>query len=64
MFELVNSDHQEWVELHGVEVKEFKNKSYAFFPIPCTKLENGRCTIYKDRPQMCRDYECNGELDD
>jgi len=24
----------------------------------CPMLESGRCTIYADRPQTCRDYDC------
>jgi uncharacterized protein len=24
----------------------------------CPLLESGRCTIYTDRPQTCRDYDC------
>lgn len=24
----------------------------------CPMLEAGRCTIYRDRPQTCRDYDC------
>lgn len=24
----------------------------------CPMLENGKCSIYKDRPQTCRDYDC------
>lgn len=24
----------------------------------CPMLETGRCTIYADRPQTCRDYDC------
>lgn len=28
---------------------------------PCPFLEEGACTIYEDRPSVCRAYQCNGE---
>ena len=26
---------------------------------PCAALENGRCRIYTERPQYCREFECS-----
>lgn len=53
-FKLEDPDHAYWVELHGVEV----NDGYAEFPIKCTKLKDNKCTIYENRPGMCREFEC------
>jgi len=32
--------------LHGISIK-----------CKCSKLSNGRCTIYNERPEICRTYE-------
>ena len=29
---------------------------YFILPQPCPKLKDGKCTIYKNRPEICREY--------
>jgi len=57
-FELLDYDHKRWAELHGIKVVEVGVKDYAEFPIVCTKLKDNLCTIYDDRPDMCRRFKC------
>jgi len=49
-----NEDIKRWIELHDIEVKgnkaRIKNK--------CSKLKDGRCSIYEDRPNNCREFIC------
>lgn len=33
------------------------NSWYIEFKTPCKKLLSKRCSIYKNRPRMCRDYQ-------
>jgi Fe-S-cluster containining protein len=52
-----------WLVMHGVEIVFSHGLMCARVNIPCSRLENGRCTIYDNRPQMCRDYKCERETD-
>ncbi len=41
----------------GLPVRK-QGPSYSF-PQPCTALQSdGKCCVYRDRPTMCRDFEC------
>lgn len=44
------------VEAGGGEI--FEEDGQAFFRQPCAHSSCGRCTIYDDRFQICRSYEC------
>ncbi len=48
-----------WVNLHkGAKViKEGKYWTYRFY-LKCSKLKNNRCSIYKQRPDLCKEYKC------
>ena len=59
MFEIKDCDHEYWVRLHGVEVREFQGKTWAYLPIPCQKLKEGHCSVYQERPEMCKRYYCD-----
>jgi len=48
---------------HGYWVLDVKSdKVLVYSPIPCMQLtkddDEYHCIIYKDRPQICRDYTC------
>jgi Fe-S-cluster containining protein len=46
---------KEWLDVRGVRTKKHR----AIIPIICPQLtEDGRCRIYEDRPQACREFEC------
>ena len=54
---LPDSDKVRWFILHGTPTPD----SHVRLNCACTALTNeGRCSIYDDRPQMCRDYERGG----
>lgn len=36
----------------------FEDGGQVRFRIPCDKLEDGRCSVYSQRPQTCRDFRC------
>ena len=48
-------DLQRFVELRSKPIGNDRN-----FEVPCTALINGRCGIYPNRPQVCRDFEPGG----
>jgi Fe-S-cluster containining protein len=54
--------YYQWIVIHGGEVVFKHGLLLARLPLPCSRLEDGKCGIYDSRPQMCRDYEC--ERDD
>jgi Fe-S-cluster containining protein len=59
MFQVIDADHLRWVQLHGVKVTEYDSKVWADFPIKCKKLIKGKCSIYEQRPDLCRRYYCD-----
>jgi len=50
----INNDIKQWIEFHNIEVQnkviKVNNK--------CSKLNNGRCSIYEQRPNNCKDFFC------
>lgn len=53
---LPDADTLHWFGLHGV-----KRDGWITLECRCTKLSpRGRCTIYDDRPQVCRDFRPGG----
>jgi Fe-S-cluster containining protein len=55
---LGNEDEVRWWELHGLAVEEDEDGSWGLIPVRCTKLIDGKCSIYFERPQVCRRYFC------
>lgn len=51
-----DEDISRWIELHGVRLKEVGQRLYAYIPTPCSALHEGRCSIYEDRPNVCRSW--------
>lgn len=49
-------DVQRWLKFHGDPVKEGIR-----FECKCSQLKNGKCSIYQDRPGVCRTYEAGSE---
>lgn len=52
----MNNDIKRWIELHGFSVDK---NNYVWIPQPCTKLVDGKCSIYEVRPKVCRNYICD-----
>lgn len=54
-----DEDYFRWIELHeGASIVEYRNKKYIRFDNKCSKLIDNKCSIYKDRPQTCKDFMC------
>jgi Fe-S-cluster containining protein len=43
-------------ESRSVWVDEETGKRYGYWSFRCSKLKDGRCSIYKDRPWTCRNF--------
>ena len=46
-----DSDNQRWLEYHG-EMTDFG----IYLECKCSKLKNGKCSIYQSRPNVCLDF--------
>ena len=56
---MADFDHLLW-QLSHRNVQAYKDEGRWFLLVntPCTHLQlDGRCGIYEDRPQICRDYK-------
>ncbi len=52
-------DYIRWVNLHeNIQVVKRKGYWYMKIDLKCSKLKNGKCSIYKDRPKLCKEYDC------
>ena len=47
-----SEDVQRWLSFHGNETE-----NGIRFECKCSKLKNGKCSIYESRPEVCRTYE-------
>ena len=58
-----DDDEKRWLEYHGIEV--IKNDIGTFIKInnKCSKLKDGKCSIYEERPNVCRKYNCEDNKD-
>ena len=52
-----NPDINDWLGHHADE----NVNGVLRFNQPCMRLQHGRCGIYGNRPQMCRDYEAGSD---
>ena len=42
---------------NNISITKLPGKDKSFFNLPCS-AHNGVCSIYKDRPAVCKKYEC------
>ena len=54
----VPDDIAEFFTVWGTEVLKMDDSTVLKIYSPCRHLIRKGCAIYKDRPQFCRDYEC------
>ena len=64
IYQKFEKDELIWWEYHGIEAKKSINLDahYIDFPIPCKHLKNNLCDIWENRPQVCRDFDCNDPI--
>lgn len=55
----LNDDYKRFLKYQGIEVLEKNGFTQALFKNGCSKLIDGKCSIYKDRPDVCKKYFCN-----
>ena len=54
-----NKEYIRWANLHKkVEIIKENNGWQLRFESKCSKLKNNRCSIYKNRPKLCKEYKC------
>ncbi len=59
---LFDKDHAHWALLHGLRVFEIEgtNQFRVLLDKKCEQLgDDNLCKIYENRPQMCREFDCN-----
>jgi len=49
---LKDEDIQRWIVLHGEDTDQG-----VYFECKCKALKNGKCSIYADRPMVCRNFQ-------
>jgi Fe-S-cluster containining protein len=52
----ITQDERNYFLFHGCEIKDQGSLAHVLMPTPCMKLAGTNCTIYEDRPQICRKY--------
>lgn len=50
--EIKDPDKAKWLEFHGK-----KTEHGITLECKCSKLKLGKCSIWSERPQVCRDYQ-------
>lgn len=58
LFNRVKVSDQESVVLVESAVPIVESDSNRYLRQPCAALDGCKCTIYKDRPKVCKDYRC------
>ena len=55
----------EWLKLHGITVEDRGDEVKITIALPCSKKINNQCSIYDNRPEICKNYRCEKNvLDD
>jgi len=49
----------DWLRWHGATITLHEGKPHVRFEIPCQKLVKGKCTVYEERPPLCKAYLCD-----
>ena len=57
-----DEDIKRWIELHNLKIFYKGEIVYLKINHKCSKLINGRCSIYEQRPNNCREYECENNF--
>jgi len=54
-----DKDWVRWANLHkGIKIIKNREDWAMRIEARCSKLKNNRCSIYKNRPKLCKDYKC------
>lgn len=53
----ISDDYKRWVEYHNIDIIDKEGYFFLKINTPCKNYNNG-CTIYEDRPDICKNYFC------
>jgi hypothetical protein len=56
--ELAGHDEASSLEMLGLEIEDADGDHRGLLIQPCRALEGRRCSVYPDRPDCCRTFEC------
>ena len=54
----LDDDDIRWIEYHNLKVLKEDGRFQVEIGNKCSKLVDGKCSIYKDRPEVCQIYIC------
>jgi len=55
-----SKDFIRWAKFHEkTKIVKQRDGYWIRFELKCSKLKNGRCSIYKNRPELCKEYSCS-----
>ena len=58
------SDFTRWVRLHkDIDIVEWRGLICIRLNKKCKMLKNNKCSIYKDRPDVCKTFKCNSNFE-
>lgn len=49
---MIDEEAKRWIELHGEPAARGTR-----FLCQCSKLKDGKCSIYEERPGVCKEYK-------
>lgn len=55
---VVDEDDIRWIEYHNIKVVKRDDKYFIRIDNQCDKLIDNKCSIYKNRPEICQLYIC------
>lgn len=53
----LSEDEIKFYKMRGIEFITTNKSPYMIFNLPCSMLTDKGCSIYKDRPKICREYD-------
>ena len=52
----------EWLKLHGIDIYKTDYGDFIKIPLPCLNLKDNKCSNHANRPNLCRDFQCDSEF--
>ena len=57
------TDYLRWIKLHkDIKVVMWRGLQCIKLENKCSKLKDNKCTIYKNRPEMCKSFRCDKRI--
>ena len=55
---ICDEDTIRWIEYHNLKVEKVDDRQFVVINNPCDKLVDNKCSIYKNRPEVCQMFVC------